>query len=145
MTQHSKYIYVYYHEPMGCVFCGLMDGPSREYVETQIRKQHPHATAIRVNEANDNRPATPVYEGDYNPAEFKAYVYCFMDTVTGGLTCGIKVEPGFHPEMKRETIQHYYPGARGIIVEELSDEEYSPAKEIKAKYQNFWSQKGWLK
>jgi len=83
----------------------------------------PHATAIRVNDANDNRPAEPVYGSDYNSAEIKTYIYCFMDSETGGLTCGLRREPCFHPELRRETIQHYYPGARGIIIDEVSEEE----------------------
>lgn len=137
MTQHSKYIYVYYRELMGFVFCGLMDGPSKEYVEAQIRQMDPHATAIRVNDANDTRPAEPVYGSDYSSDDVKAYIYCFQDSATGALACGLEVEPSFHPEIKREMIQHYYPGARGIIVEEVSDEEYPYAKTMRAKYKSF--------
>ncbi len=123
MTQHSKYIYVFYCNRTGHVFCGLMDAPDREHVKSQILQLNPDALAIRVNDANDTRPAEPVYGSDYNSAEVKTYIYCFMDSETGGLTSGLRREPCFHPELRRESIQHYYPGAQGIIIDEVSEEE----------------------
>ena len=123
MTQHSKFIYVYYSNRTGHVFCGLMDAPDREHVKSRILQLNPDALAIRVNDANDTRPAEPVCGSDYNSDEVKTYIYCFMDSETGGLTSGLRREPCFHPELRRETIQHYYPGAQGIIIDEVSEEE----------------------
>lgn len=130
MNQNSKYLYVYYSQPIGTTFSGLMDGANEEDVQLKIKALRPAASAIRVTRADDNRPAEPVYYSDIKDNHEACYIYAFLDTATGGITSGI-CKYAFHPEIYREMVQHYYPSARGIIFDEVSEEECTMARYLK--------------
>lgn len=133
MNQNSKYLYVYYSQPIGTTFSGLMDGANEEDVQLKIKALHPAASAIRVTHADDNRPAEPVYYSDIKDKHVACYIYAYLDTATGGTSSGFICDCGIHPELRREMVQHYCPSARGIIIDEVSEEECTKAQYLKTK------------
>lgn len=121
MTLSGKYIYVYFDKALSVTCAGLMDGPSKEYVCRQIERNNRNAVAIYVNKASDSRPAMPVMYDECK--EECRYIFAYIDIATGSIASGIRDSCGyFHDEIVREMIQHYCPGATGIIVQNLKDD-----------------------
>lgn len=135
MIIQGLFTYVYWSSAIGMTVCGLMNGKNKEVVIKKIAELHPDACAIRVGLTSDNRPADVVHYTETSGKAPTCFIFGFIDVTTGGFCSGIDCMPEFHPEIYRDFLQHYYPNARGIIVEEVSDDELPPAKAMKAKYQ----------